>query len=399
MSNTTLLSIVMPTRNRQKYALEVVKNILLFNKAEVEIVIEDNSDDECLRLMLGDLINDNRVKYRYNKKRVSFVENFNNAISSSTGEYIVIVGDDDGVLPEIVDVVYWAKRNDIETIQYNRSYSYVWPTEEGSGKLTLRGFRFNRRCIDTNKELKKMVISGDFYYTKYKLMNIYHGIVKRKWLEKIKEITGAYINGLTPDIYASVSLSLLINKYCYLDYPLTFNGVCRQSGTAQAIRGEHTGNDIYRAPHFIGQDRYEWDQRFPKVYTVSTIWGETAIKALNDIDQSGTFEKMINFKRVYKNINLRHPEFYQQIFDCAKHNNSSFSKGYFSRFIWFLAKRSEKILIYSLRLVKYLFYGRQIKENVNSTTEALSTIEKVRNYRKNRRKLYRFLDDERSRKC
>ena len=47
-----LLSIVIPTRNRQKYALQSVQQIYDVTDDAVQIVVQDNSDDNSLSAML-----------------------------------------------------------------------------------------------------------------------------------------------------------------------------------------------------------------------------------------------------------------------------------------------------------------------------------------------------------
>ena len=41
---TPLLSIVIPTKNRQKYALSIIQTILSIKDYALELVIQDNSD-------------------------------------------------------------------------------------------------------------------------------------------------------------------------------------------------------------------------------------------------------------------------------------------------------------------------------------------------------------------
>lgn len=42
----SLLSIVIPTRDREYYCIEAIKNILSYNNEDFELVVQDNSDSE-----------------------------------------------------------------------------------------------------------------------------------------------------------------------------------------------------------------------------------------------------------------------------------------------------------------------------------------------------------------
>ena len=112
-----LLSVVIPTRNRQKYAIDSILQIQRVTDERVQIVVQDNSDDSSLEDMILSKRVGDRVKYTYIKERISGVDNYAGGIAQSDGEYVCCIGDDDGVLRKIVDVVELAKRNNINAIK------------------------------------------------------------------------------------------------------------------------------------------------------------------------------------------------------------------------------------------------------------------------------------------
>ena len=67
----------------------------------------------------------------------------------------------------------------------------------------------------------------------------------------------------------------------YVNTPFTLPGVCATSGTADSLTGRHTG-ELKDAPHFRGHVDYKWEESVPYVYSVNTIWAETAIKAVKE---------------------------------------------------------------------------------------------------------------------
>ena len=46
MNNLPLLSIVIPTRNREFYCIQAIKHILSFENKDFELVIQDNSESK-----------------------------------------------------------------------------------------------------------------------------------------------------------------------------------------------------------------------------------------------------------------------------------------------------------------------------------------------------------------
>ena len=130
MLNKPLLSILIPTKNREEYAIKVVSNVLKINDDRLQVVIQDNSNSKGLEGVLSPFFKDLRLHYFYNDKVLSFVENFSLGIGNCTGEYITIIGDDDGINPRIIDIAKWAKENSVSAITPSLPIVYYWPASQ-----------------------------------------------------------------------------------------------------------------------------------------------------------------------------------------------------------------------------------------------------------------------------
>lgn len=126
-----LLSIVIPTRNRQVYCLAAVQQIVKLNLPSVEIVVQDNSDNDYLSYSLNTpQMNAVHVRYTYEPGELSFVDNFSHGIENSCGEYVCMIGDDDGVLPSIHEVADYASRNNLDAVIPALNSVYFWPNNQ-----------------------------------------------------------------------------------------------------------------------------------------------------------------------------------------------------------------------------------------------------------------------------
>lgn len=278
-----LLSIVIPTKNREFYCFEAIKQILALGRPEIQICVQDNSDNNTLEEKILSLDSSN-VVYNYHSGVLSFVDNFSEALSLTTGDYICMIGDDDGILPSIIDVTQMMVKEGYDAVIPDVAISYFWPfgSDKDSGHLFLKKVRQIQKEVDTRKALKQLMKMGGQNYLNCGMAKIYHGIVKRSLIETIKEKSGKYFDGLSPDIYMSVLLSYYSQKAVKLSYPCTLPGICAKSGTADSSSGKHTG-ELKDAPHFAGHETYEWDSKAPYVYSVETIWADTALHALKNI--------------------------------------------------------------------------------------------------------------------
>lgn len=281
-----LLSVVIPTKNRQKYCIEAVRQIISLDLERTQIVIQDNSDEDSLKAFLEGLNCDN-VKYNFHAGTLSFIDNFNEGVELAEGEYICMIGDDDGVLPNIIDVVKMAKNHGYDAVVPGLNAVYFWPTEHSivkdgeNGYLCLSYLYNHHRNIDCKKGLSCLMKQAGQDYQKTDVPRLYHGIVNRECVHAVKTEIGTYFDGLTPDIYMAVALCFTCSKVCKLDYPVTISGICPRSGSADSATGRHTGQ-LKDAPHFIGHDEYEWDLKAPAIYSVESIWAETVLHALKD---------------------------------------------------------------------------------------------------------------------
>ena len=313
MKNQFLLSIIIPTKNRQKYAIKVVEQILQFGDHRIQIVIQDNSDTRELSELLSVYNGDDRIKYNHTERILSFIDNFNLAVNLSDGEYVCIIGDDDGIVPQILDITEWASKNNIDAIKPDLNVTYFWPDSGALGNKTDNGYMSitkgtakTRLCRPFN-EVVKLLHQGAQQYLSLDMVKLYHGIVKKECLERVRAQTGKYFGGLSPDIYIAVALSLLVDKVIAINVPLTISGICNKSASADSATGRHAGK-LEEAPHFRGHDQYEWSELVPRFYSVETIWADSALCAIKDLDRAEML-KEFNVPSLAAYCLKKHPEF------------------------------------------------------------------------------------------
>ena len=92
------ISIAIPTHNRQTLLMDSIQTILNQNYKNFEIVVFDNASKIPLAEALNAL-GDERIRYKRSETFLSVTESWNNAIDMAKGEYVTLIGDDDGLLP------------------------------------------------------------------------------------------------------------------------------------------------------------------------------------------------------------------------------------------------------------------------------------------------------------
>lgn len=292
-----LLSIVIATKNREYYCIESIKSILAIDSDEIQLAIADNSDSELIKEFVATLSDNNRLVYKYDNSQTSSIENFNRCMALATGEYVCMIGDDDSVLPIIIDIVRWAKLNNVNSICSNNLIDYYWPKARlgfDNGLLIFPTIEFKKTFVNSKKILQNLLGDGIANHYTYSLPKVYHGIVKRDLFIEIKLKTGDFFGGLSPDIYSSIALSCLISEHCEISLPFTIAGACAKSSTAENLVGKHSG-ELKDVPHLKNRHGYVWDENIPKYYSVYTIWCESALQALCDMNENKLYRKYNKF--------------------------------------------------------------------------------------------------------
>lgn len=279
-----LLSIIIPTKNRQYTCLYAIESAVNINSNDIEIIIHDCSDSDVLYGQIKEKFgSDERIKYFHTTTNPSMTENWNMAFSYATGEYLCAIGDDDAVLPEIYKIAKWAKRNSIETVGHTRQfavYAYKWPDFEDENlksKLVItRSFDGSViRNVDTKAILNDKVskrITLDYF----ELPMVYHSLVHRDLVERTRSQTGHFLDGTSFDVYSAYVFSLLTNSYASINYPFTIYGACGKSNTNRAKNGKVV-------EHFKEFKHLNYPAFIPQVFNLQTSIAESMYCAFKNL--------------------------------------------------------------------------------------------------------------------
>ncbi len=316
-----LLSIIIPTKDREFYCKKVLDYMLSFNDDRIEYVVQNNGTSEELDEYIKEK-NDSRIVYRHIYEPLCQVVNSDKSIELSSGQYLCFIGDDDIVLPNIMQYVEYAIKNSIDNIAQRNPVAYTWPSEQcPKGKLSYSENSDKEEIITNQQEaIKEFVRNGCCKNPKdFNLPVLYHGITKRQCIENVKKETGHFVGGSSPDSYTSVALAKYVKKQVIIDKNFSIFGACPQSATAINLVGGHCGY-LEDAPHLKNRGEYEWDHLIPRYYSVQTIWAESAITALRETENPEAAN--INLKELFCMSYLRNKTIRQLIINKTKMNNS-----------------------------------------------------------------------------
>lgn len=299
-SEKPLLSVLIPTRNRQHTAIaSVIEAVKVGPASEVEIVVQDCSDDDALQSLLfkHDLLG--RVVYRRVGHSVSMTENWNRGMCYVRGEYVIIIGDDDAVLPGIVDIARWASKRGYLAVKAKQYSFYGWPDFPDkllAGKLCLKPFTGKFKVVKTESLLQRFSKTGDEYSN---FPMAYHNLVKRSVLEQIHNKSGRYFDGLSPDIYSAYAIGLAIESFAVVDYPMTIMGASARSNSSRSRIGQGQ-------QHFSEFNDFQFTSIAPSSWQLNASNTDNMVRAFINSDRKDMLQS-VDLKRVFARTVVAEP--------------------------------------------------------------------------------------------
>lgn len=363
-----LLSIVIPTKDRYHYLKYLIKLLVKLNSEELEIVIQDNTaENKEISEFLKNISRPNIV-YHYDKETLSVKENCDRAIKNSTGEFVCMLGDDDGVLPSVLEILQNAKDIEADVLLSLPCY-YNWPDFYDPSIINLvSAVQFNKGNkklvrVDVAKELKKCIANG--FDSLYRMPKVYQAAVRKDFLDQIYKKCGTYSPGPSPDMANAVSLSILYPK-CYMyNGPLFISGQCRGFGGGERIIGSKQLRKIEEVSFLPQNINLSWNSHLPPYWCADTIWPQSAIEAMKAFDYP---LDNINYDKIIARFLFNHKSYWND--SCHYISNRL-------KFSWYLVQYAHrKLKSFVLHRSTYFLSFRKrlkrshIKRGINNIIEA-----------------------------
>ena len=143
-------SVVIPTHNRLHLLRDALETVRRQRYPDWEVVVFDNASSDPIGEHVTSL-DDKRIRYARSEEFLPVTSSWNEAIARANGEYIVLLGDDDGLVPNyFTRLAYIVERFAGPEVIYNNIYQFwhpgVAPWEPSGYVIDVRhGFFFANR--------------------------------------------------------------------------------------------------------------------------------------------------------------------------------------------------------------------------------------------------------------
>jgi glycosyltransferase involved in cell wall biosynthesis len=227
------LSVLLPTRNGGRLLDGCVSSVLEQDCDDLELVVSDNASDDETRDVLAAFSDDPRLKLVRLDEPVPVTENWNVALHASSGDNLLLIGDDDYVLPGACSRIDQLLREHgrPDALSYE-AYGFAFPGALpgcDTGAYADPLFPPDPALPpwglippETRRELALDV----FRFTYRFCLNLQTTVISRRAIEALPK--GPFVPPF-PDFYAIVALLLRAERWAYSPERLVIVGVSPKS--------------------------------------------------------------------------------------------------------------------------------------------------------------------------
>ncbi len=277
LANDKIYSIVIPTRERHDVLQYSLRTALAIPQRNVEIVVMDNCSSPAT-LELVQQHDDPRIKYFRSETRLSMSENWECGLSKVSGDYVFFLGDDDGILPDAIELAMRVHNWYPEKILAWKPIVWMWPNSIVEPYRNVLHMHISKKIElrDSRESLRKLYSYENSFHES---PGVYNSFVPMKFMHKFCADYGKYFFSPVPDIYSGIVNSYFTDDHVYSYRPLSVWGLSKHS-TGVSYSFSHVSSQSF--DQFQIENKQLWDKPIDEKLVESklteVIMADTKIK-------------------------------------------------------------------------------------------------------------------------
>ena len=223
-------SVVIPTRERAGTLHYSLRTCLDQNFDDYEVIVSDNFSSPATRAVVDEAAS-SKVRYFRTPSPLAMASNWEFGVSQARGEYVLLIGDDDGLLPHALETLdALIRRERPKAIRWDAVF-YTWPTYTLPGQENYLRIPMGRRIqeVDSFRTIREVIAFRELYTV---LPMLYNSAVHRDVLKTMRAKTGRVFPHSIPDVYSGFAIAAVAGKYLSTEVPLSISG---QSAASNGI--------------------------------------------------------------------------------------------------------------------------------------------------------------------
>jgi glycosyltransferase involved in cell wall biosynthesis len=258
--STPLISIIVPTRNRPDTLRACLASLRHHRSSAVEFVVQDNcSDERTVEVIEEAQRADPRIRYSRASSPISQRQNFEQGLQAAQGDYLSIIGDDDGYtlgsLDWLAEHLAW---HPADAVRW-RLVHYAWPSLSTDGEGFVRVYPSHCYGGWANRPAKEI---AELTYSarnagSWENVLVYHGMISRRIYDRARSHTdGVFFHYPLPDVYAHNIIASFCERLLDVDNPVSIYGTSGHSaGSSWSRVTEKSGTQAEAGQKWIAESR------------------------------------------------------------------------------------------------------------------------------------------------
>jgi len=255
-----LVSVIIPVKKKVEVFQSTLNTVLSQDYQSLQVVVSSNGNSDKVFNLVASL-NDPRIKHVKPPPNQSFSDDWNFALDEADGEYVTVLGDDDGMIPGAISYAMEALlKNNLPALTWLK-INYSWPDHVFEiNQNTIEGT--SAPYLNVFKAKKALELLANFKIGYNRLPCIYNSIIRKELTDAVKQrsYNNKFFGGIIPDVYSAVALATVIEEYLYASFPLTVNGASnKSSGVIQGLRNRSTSQEDLIPDILTSGEKYHKD--------------------------------------------------------------------------------------------------------------------------------------------
>ncbi|HZT82564.1 MAG TPA: glycosyltransferase family 2 protein [Gemmataceae bacterium] len=229
-------SVVIPTRERADTLRFTLQTCLRQSFDDYEVVVCDNCSPPATREVV-EACGSPRVRYVRAPEPLAMSANWELAVSQARGEYVTVLGDDDGLMPfALAELDQLLRETGCPALRWDKAV-YTWPSVAAAGQadcLFLPLAR-HRETLDGRAKIAELIrFTGDWL----SLPIIYNAVIHRELIEQARAKAGRVFASAIPDTYSGFAFAYLAGRYESVRVPMSVSGLSGRSNGVATMVGD-----------------------------------------------------------------------------------------------------------------------------------------------------------------
>jgi glycosyltransferase involved in cell wall biosynthesis len=217
-------SVIIPTRNGVSYILHAIDSVLSQNYPDIELIVSDNHSSDGTSGLLAAL-SDPRLRIVRPPEPLSMVRHFEFALAQAAGEWITVIGDDDGLQPYFFTLAEKLTDYPNRQIIGSRRAYFFWPGCESLYQNTVVSYHASHRFEMRSSflEFARLLILDGHYF---EAPQFYTGtLFRRSLIDAIaSKHSGQIFHSRIVDAYSAALIFHNVPNYLFSHLPLVWIG-------------------------------------------------------------------------------------------------------------------------------------------------------------------------------